>query len=305
MFCTGCSRGAKVTFTQGDNKIDIRIDGTSVAEYRYTSDLVKPVLYPIRTLNGVIITRHFPFEEVEGESHDHPHHTGVFFTYDEVNGNRFWASTSSPPQIRHINIADMRDGKREGTLSSVSHWTAKNGQILLEEQRTMAVYPGVNEYAIDFIIKITAVDTTVVFGSTKEGMFAIRVAPWLKENGGNGKYLSSRGGTTAADIWARRAEWVRLEGEKDGIKAGIAIMNHPSSTNFPTFWHARDYGLFSANPLGQTFFQKSRGEENPEPYELTLQKGESTIFRFQMICYDGTRNKEEMEQKFRVYSGRQ
>ena len=78
-------------------------------------------------------------------------------------------------------------------------------------------------------------------------------------------------------------------------------MNHPSSTNFPTFWHARDYGLFSANPLGQTYFQKARKEETPEPYELTLQKGESALFRFEMIFYDGTRNKEDMEQKYRVY----
>ena len=183
---TGCSNAPKVTFIQGENTIDIRIDGNSVAEYRYSPDLVKPVLYPVRTPGGIVMTRHFPFEEVDDESHDHPHHTGVFFTYDEVNGNRFWASTTPPPQIRHVNITEMLDGKGRGTLSTVSHWIAKDGRILLEEQRTMNVYPGENEYAIDFVIKLTAVDTTVVFGSTKEGMFAIRVAPWLKENGGNG-----------------------------------------------------------------------------------------------------------------------
>ena len=31
---------------------------------------------------------------------------------------------------------------------------------------------------------------------------------------------------------------------------GIAILNHPASFRYPTYWHVRDYGLFAANPFG-------------------------------------------------------
>ncbi len=248
------------------------------------------------------MNRSFPFKEVEGESRDHPHHTGVFFTYDEVNEENFWGNSTYPPQIKHFKVTEMSGGKERGTLSTVMNWVGADGKTLLEEKRTMVFYPGVKEYAIDFTMTLTAIDTSVVFNDTKEGMFAIRVAPWLKEKGGTGKYLSSRGGETANNIWGKRAEWVRLEGFKDDRKAGVAILNHPASTNFPTFWHARDYGLFSANPIGQFVFQKSTGLENPQPFELTLQPGESAVFRFCMIIYDGQRTKAEIDQKYEDYS---
>ena len=31
----------------------------------------------------------------------------------------------------------------------------------------------------------------------------------------------------------------------------IAILDHRSNPGYPTHWHARGYGLFAANPLGQ------------------------------------------------------
>lgn len=296
-----CTSGKKVEFVQGENRIDVIINNIPVTAYLYKPGLAKPILYPVRTPSGITLNRGYPFEEVEGESHDHPHHTGVFFTYDISKEERFWASTTPPPQIRHVKVTEKSGGKEKGTLSTVLHWVGKSGKTLLEEKRTMVFYPGENEYAIDFIITLTAVNNTVVFEATKEGMFAVRVAHWLKEKDGAGKYLSSRGGLSANDIWGRRAEWVSLEGKKDESIAGIAILNHPSSTNFPTYWHARNYGLFSANPLGQSVFQKSTGVENPEPFELTLQPGESAIFRFMMIIYDGPRSKAVIEQKFEEY----
>ena len=45
---------------------------------------------PLRTANGLIVTRHFPQEMVEGESRDHPHHRGFFVGYGDVNGVNFW-----------------------------------------------------------------------------------------------------------------------------------------------------------------------------------------------------------------------
>lgn len=100
------------------------------------------------------------------------------------------------------------------------------------------------------------------------------------------------------NVWGKRAKWVRLEGEKDGKIIGIAIFNHPDSVNYPTYWHARGYGLFAANPLGQRMFQETRGVENPQAFGLTLEPGQSTLFKFRMLIYEGPRTAEQLEKVF-------
>ena len=42
----------------------------------------------------------------------------------------------------------------------------------------------------------------------------------------------------------------------------IAIIDHPQNPNYPTFWHARGYGLFAANPLGEKIFTNGKSEKN-------------------------------------------
>jgi hypothetical protein len=301
-FGAGCSTGTKVEFVSGENKVDVLVDGRHFTSYRYGEDLTKPVLYPVHTPSGIAVNRSYPLEKVAGESTDHPHHCGIFFTYDKVNGEGFWNNTTSPPQIKHIEVTEMKGGDGKGTLSTVMHWIGKSGQVLLEEKRTMVILPGGDEYTVDFCLDLTAKDEKVVFEDTKEGMFAIRTADWLREKDGTGKYLSSNGDETEENIWGKRAKWVRLQGEKDGKIVGIAILNHPSSVNHPTYWHARGYGLFSANPLGQYDFEKKPNPETAKHLNFTLARGQTARFLFRMIIYEGGRAKQQLDAKFRAFA---
>ena len=63
----------------------------------------------------------------------------------------------------------------------------------------------------------------------------------------------------------------------------IAIIDHPENPNFPTFWHARGYGLFAANPLGEKIFTNGKSAKN-----LQLQNGESVTFRYRIVIDAGT-----------------
>ncbi|HUW19104.1 MAG TPA: PmoA family protein [Sedimentisphaerales bacterium] len=302
VFAAGCGMGPKVEFLKGDSKIDIMIGEEHFTSYMYGNELTKPILYPVCAPSGIVVNRGYPFAKVEGESTDHPHHTGIFFTYDKVNDNGFWNNTTSPPQIKHIEVTRMKGKTGKGMLSTVMHWIGKNGQVLLEEKRCMAFLPGKDEYAIDFDITLTAQDAKVVFKDTKEGMFAIRAADWLREKGGTGSYLSSNGDQTEKNVWGKRAQWVRLQGEKDGKTVGIAILYHPSSVNYPTYWHARGYGLFSANPLGQYDFEKKQNPESAKPLNFTLEPGKTAHFRFRLIIYEGQRTQEQLEDRFKVFA---
>jgi hypothetical protein len=306
---------AQVEFVEQDHKIDVMVGGKLFTSYVWQVDpdkpmvakgrkLAKPILFPVYTPSGTMVTRGYPFIDVEGESQDHPHHMGVYFTVD-INREFFWGNSNKDlPAIKHIKVSKMKGRKGRGTLSTISHWVGSDGNVMLEEQREMIFYAAApNAYAIDFNICLKAVDQEVVFGDTKEGMMAIRVAPWLKETkGGNGTYLSSNGAEKEKNVWGRRAEWMRLQGKKDDKTYGVAILNHPSSTNYPTFWHARGYGCFTANPLGQGAFERSLKVPDAQNLDLMLKPGEEAWFKHRMIILEGPSSHLQLDMAFAEYA---
>ncbi|NQT04234.1 MAG: PmoA family protein [Planctomycetes bacterium] len=318
----GNARVPKVEFIKGKNKIDVMIGGKHFTSYVYGNELTKPMMVPLRSPSGVVVTRRNPLVKMKGGSDDHQHHVGIFFAVDKVNGTNFWNNAAPPPQIKHIKTTEVTGNTGKGKLATVMHWIDRNGNVLLEENRSMVFLAGENEdeYAIDFSIDLTARQTEVVFEDIEEGVFAIRVADCLREGdskvilkpgqplpkesvSGTGRYFSSNGDETAKNVWGKRARWVALQGIRKGKVVGVAILNHPESINYPTYWHVRSYGLFSANPLGQGDFQRqSKYKKNPvQPLRLTLKQGQRVHFRFLVVVYEGMRTKEQMEERFREF----
>jgi cyanophycinase len=305
--------GPSVEFVKGEHRVDVVIEGKLVTSYLYADDLPKPVLYPVYTPSGVLISRGYPLRDVKGESQDHPHHAGIFFAYDRVNGNNFWLNTSRTPHIQHIRFTEVQGGEGRGRLGVVAHWVAKDGTVLLEERRDMIFRAGPDAYAIDFHIDLVAQKDPVVFGDTKEGLLAIRVADWMREpfekkggvigisGSGNGKYLSADGDEGEKDVWGKRARWVSLQASNDGKEVGVAIFDHPSSVNNPTYWHARGYGLFAANPLGQGVFEASRSQDKAKPLGLTLKPGQKAHFQYRVLIYDGKKSRPQLEEEYKDF----
>ena len=318
---------ASVKFVEGDEKIDVMIGGKLFTSYCYASEQPKPVLVPLRSPSGIEVTRRHPLVDVKGGTMDHQHHVGLFFCVDGVNGTNFWNyyrnPGGKPPQIKHVKVREMNDGKGAGTLKTVAHWIDKKGKFLLEESRSMVFTSGDNdEYAIDVSVDLTAQEEKVVFEDIEEGVLAVRLTDYLRESSasvklkpgrtlpkesiaGTGRYFSSNGDETARNVWGKRARWVALQGVRRGRAVGIAILNHPASINYPTYWHVRDYGLFSANPLGQGDFQRQRPGKYRRnkviPLRLTLKPNETAHFRFLLIVYEGARTKEDIEHRFKDF----
>lgn len=299
----------QVRFSEKENRIDVLYNGKLITSYLIGRDLLKPCLYPVNTLDGQVMTRQFPFKVVEGESTDHPHHTGLYFTFGskgEVNGNSFWNLHENPPSIQHIELIEKKEEGKRGSLTTVSHWVDKDGQAILKESRTMTFnFDQKDGYTIDFNISLEATDTDVTFKDTKEGMFAMRVADWMCEKSkgsvkGTGKYTNAQGLTTEDNIWGKQSEWVKLEGQRDGKTYGLAILHHPESVNFPTYWHARGYGCFAANPVGQFDFQ-SKYMDSPQKRDLVIKAGEQADFIFRLLVYESSKNMEELKRVFQKF----
>jgi hypothetical protein len=316
-----------IDFVESPNQIDVRINEELFTSYQFglygKPGGAKPVLVPVRSPSGIEVTRRYPVTELLGGSDDHPHHIGIFFAIDNVNGVNFWNNKKQSPQIKHIETKSMTEGEGSATLSTRSHWIGENGIALLQEDRAMTFSAGEHEgeYAIDFSIELSALVDEVKIEDIEEGMFAIRYTDWLREpeNGegvrpgkrlpkeslsGTGRYFSSNGDETADEVWGKRARWVAIQGVRGGKVVGVAMLNHPESLNYPTHWHARDYGLFTANPLGQGDFERQDGYKKNDPIylNLTIEKGERAHFRFKVIVFEGLRSQAQIESRFKEFA---
>ena len=79
----------------------------------------------------------------------------------------------------------------------------------------------------------------------------------------------------------------------------IAILDNPSNPNFPTFWHARGYGLFAANPLGE----KVLPGDGKQDFDLTLEPGKSATFHYRVLILDGTAKPADIEKAYQAVRG--
>src|SRR6267143_6880136 len=81
------ANGAAVTVTpdEAGRRVDVTIGGQPFTSYIWPERLKKPVLYPLRSAKGTLVTRGWPFDPRPGERVDHPHHVGLWFDYGNVN----------------------------------------------------------------------------------------------------------------------------------------------------------------------------------------------------------------------------
>ncbi len=295
-------------------RVDVLVGDDLFTAYLYADTLAvlkKPVLYPIRTASGVAVTRGFPLEARPGERTDHPHHIGLWFNYGDVNGLDFWNNSDavSPERaskmgtIRHREVRHVESGPGHGTLDVTMDWLAPDGTPVLREDTRFVFHATPDRRTIDRITTLTALDEGVSFEDNKEGVLGLRltralemptarpvnltgadgsVTRVLDNEGVTGHYRNSEGTEGYPDVWGQRARWMTLSGVVEGDSVTIAILDHPQNVGFPTYWHARDYGLFAANPFGQAIFS-----EGAESLHFALAPRASTTLRHRIILFSG------------------
>ena len=285
-FCLAATcLSAQVRFVRDTpEEISVSVDAKPFTIFHYGVAHNKPYLAPVRSASGKIVTRGFPMETIAGESRDHLHHTGLWFSYDDVNGVKFWENDPSytKPNIGKIVVtrAVWKDGDKSGTLTATMEWRDPKGAVLLTENRDMIFYNDPKLRIIDFHIVLTAAQE-VTIGDTKEGAFAIRLADNFTEKKG-AKIVDANDRIGMKNVWGKRSNWVDYTAEVDGERLGVAIFDNPQNPHAPTYWHARDYGLFSLNPFGQNSF-----DENMAENKTKLATGQKLTFRWRVVIHPG------------------
>jgi hypothetical protein len=244
----------------------------------------KPYCYPIIGPTGVPVTRSYPMETVEGETHDHPHQRSLWFTHGEVNGIDFWAEGPDKGKQVHRDFSALEDGPVCGAICSVNEWIAPDGKKVCEDVRELRVYNIPEVRLFDFTITIKATEGPVEFGDTKEGTFGMRVASAMDVTPAHpDAHITNSEGQTDGDAWGKAAAWCDYSAPIDGKIVGISVFDHPTSFRHPTYWHVRTYGLFAANPFGLRHFIGDKEGKG----RFTLQQGEEVIFRYRVLIHPG------------------
>ena len=300
-------RGVKLT--QLDDRVRVEIGGQLFTEYIF-KNTPRPYCYPVIGPGGVPMTRNFPMKDAEGEDKDHKHHRSLWYAHGEINGVDFWSEDRAFGKTVHDKFLEVKSGEKFGVIKSLNNWVAADGKLVCTDERTIRFHA---DKTIDFDLTFKGADGELVFGDTKEGSMSLRLNENMrlkanKSGQGKGHIVMSSGvrddtmepKQKETKTWGTRAEWVDYYAPVDGKTVGVAIFDHPSNPRHPTYWHVRDYGLFSANPFGIHDFERL-GKDNAHKGDLKVPAGQTVTFRYRVYFHEGDEKQGQVAEHFKAY----
>jgi hypothetical protein len=294
---------AVISFKGNDKSMDVLIDGELFTTFDY-GNYAKPILYPILGPGQIGMTRNWPMKDgVEGEAHDHPHHKSMWIS-TEISGVDFWGEKGG--SVKTLSVEqDAKMFAEKDAIRAVSFWVRKSdGKTLLNDWTVYRFGVGEASRWIDCTITYKATHGDFQFDDTKEGLFAIRTHPDLrltpKPRDGVmevfGSAINSEG-ETGKGIWGKAAKWVLYQGPIDGTPMSIAMYDDPTNLRHPTTWHARDYGLVTANPFGLHHFQdKEKGAG-----AFVVKDGDALTLRYRVEFIKGLATVADIEKRYEAF----
>lgn len=291
-----------VVLSEKGDEVEVAIGGAHFTSYRFGKELARPHLYPVIGPYGDPVTRRL-IEPGEG---DHHHHRSVWISHGHVNGWNNWAEGEGHAWTRHQRFEGVESGPVYGRIVAVGNWEGAEewrgehgSNVICEERAEWTFYNTPSDVRLfDLRLTLTAPKIDVLFGDTKEGGLAsVRVEESMEVRAGQGgKIENGIGGLNEDETWGKRAPWCDYSGPVNGNRVGIAIMDHPDSFRYPTYWHVRNYGLMTANPFGWSHFYgdpKKRGNYVLPPgeslvgiYRFYIHKGDATEGQVRDRYYD-------------------
>jgi Family of unknown function (DUF6807) len=302
-----------VQFQRQGNEIHVTIGGKPFTTYYFNPDIAKPYLQPLRSEQGTIVTRSYPIGNTipEANRHDHalePHQRPLYFDHGDIDGLDFWSEEAfnqfygrggggrAYGRMVFTKVDEMNSGPDSGTIQAEFDLISPNKRVIATETQTFTFRGDADTRIIDCQFVIHAGRNPVVFGDTKEGTFGIRLAPEL--NSPPAHMIDSKGAEGERGIWGTRANWVNYDGTVDGENLGIAVFDSPRSFRHPTYWHARGYGLFAANPFGLSFFTRDPMQDG----SWTVPEGKSLLFRYRVFIHHGDYKQADVAGAYRKYA---
>jgi len=306
---TSAAGAPGVVLTKGDEKIDIAIAGKPFTSYVFAPKTVgKAVLrrayfFPVYGPGQTTMTRPYPMVQKDLPANvatDHPHHTSLYVAHGSVNGVDNWSIGSKAGYIVHKGFEAVVSGPAMGMFRETLDWTSLDKKPVMSETRVVRVYRQPDTHRmLDLEITFAATRGAVRFGDTKEGgLCATRMRPEFRcdKKGNKGRLVNSEG-QAAGGAWGKKAAWVDCSGLVAGQRLGFAIFDGPGNLRHPTTWHARTYGLLTANPFGLSHFTRKKQQG-----DYTLAAGKKRTWRYRVYFHVGDEKASGVAARFADYA---
>lgn len=245
--------------------------------YNFSHDFVRPNAYPVLGPGGLELT--------EYAQTDHPHHKSMYVALGEVNGHDNWSEMEGHAFTRCQGVEVLAEGPVFAQILAMNDWVSAKEKKFMEEWTVITVYNmPEGGRLMDWDITLVASEEGIHIGDTKEsGTLSVRMATVLHEKGGTGTIVNAYGGLHESENWGKPSPWVDYSGEIDGTKLGLAIFDSPYNLRFPTTWHVRSYGLFTANCWGYSYFTNDQSKRG----DYVMPRGDSINFVYRVYVHGG------------------
>lgn len=307
--------GASVALLRSGDKVDVVVDGQPFTTYYFGGETAKPYLMPLRTPSGAIVTRGFPVVNdvstgnPKGASFE-PHQRPLYFGHGDMDGLDFWQESvfdkyytdHGHQAYGHMLLKNLEKSEAGGDAPMIrARFTlnSPNNRVIGEETQSFSFGGDSQTRTIDCEFILYATNGPLDIGDTKEGTFAIRLAPEL--SGPHALMVNSSGAVGEKAIWGKPADWVSYSGTLAGKPVSVTVFDSPKSFRHPTTWHARAYGLFAANPFGVREFTSDRERDGSR----AIPEGKSLTFRYRVMIREGNFDALQISDAYRQYAGGQ
>ena len=264
----------EVSFTPTDGGATIHLDGKQFATFVHTESPVgRPYISNLFTTDHIKVTRNHP--TTKDDPDDHPHHQGIFFTWGQLNGLDYWHMRGRTVHDRFLK--NPTNGKI-AYFSTRSYYLADdNKSRIAREDATYTFRKTPFGILVTLQATVTGESAAAIFGSKEEGGLAVRMSKDLTVDAG-ASMTDDEGRHGGGEIWGKDSKWVDYAGEKQARWVGVTLFTNPASFR-KCWWHARDYGLLAANPLGPL---------NDPKQSVVLKKGESFTVHYGVMIHSNS-----------------
>ena len=291
---------ATISFATRGYQVDVLADGKPVTTFHYDPKWDKPFLYPLRTASGRIISRGYAVEPREGEHEDHAWHRGIWYGHGDINGEDFWREKGRETTGMIVLTSEPHyvTAEGSGTLKLDLGLQAPKKTLLGSLHQHYAFSQSGSNVIIETALSIRADQgVALTMGDTEDGGFAFRLADAFRQDQG-ALLINSDGLQDTENIWGKRARWIDYSAILDGTKASVAVFDHPSNLRYPSGWHARGYGLASANPFAARSFSVNKARDG----SYTIPEGEAVNLRYRAVIHEGDLTVDDIEKLFRDFA---
>lgn len=273
------------SYVQRAGKIELQRSGQLITAVHFGRHWDKPFVHPLVTPSGIQLSRRWPVEPSEEKFKDHPWHRGLWWGHGDINGVDFWRELEVGKTGKLIlSEAPRVDCRQDHCLVELVLWLQPpSGDPIGTVRERFTVWDQLPLRVIDAEISVAADrGRDLRFGDTEDGGFAVRLTDPLREDQG-AQLVNSQGLKGTNQIWGKPARWVHYSAQLASGRCGVVMFDHPGNVRHPTRWHARGYGLCSANPFCLADFTGDRKQDG----SYTLPGGQLLRLRYRVILHEG------------------